>query len=877
MIRTLLRPAPRIALGAFLLASCAKTSACGCLGTLAPLAAPLDSAHVTQAGAQAYLTPAAFDFLDNNFQNLVTTLMPNGLTFWVPETEKTAGCVSFFGCAIDEFICRASDCPSAYAGGDCTQNGAQPNGACPVAIVLDSLQTSRTAPNELDATLTFNIDFTEFGYGPSGSCDELGAGSSCRNTIWLGGTFGCSPGLQLTLDQKQVPITLKLLIDPVSQALTIDVTNVGVSLSGSDFGFNCGGGLGSLESGVLNFFSGTIASFLNGQIQSMIQSQVGKQLDKQFCMTPAYYTGGCPSGSVTGQDRSGEAACCAPGTSCANGQGDGCIAKPLGLVGTLNAGNFLSKFGAPAAPLQLEIFPGQAVDSATLPLIAQNGGGLTARVVTGVEALSPSTCVPSRPAPTPAPPSQIDFDSESQKLGLASYMVGVGLSQAFLDQAAYEAYNAGALCLDIDSYNESLITTSVLVPILPSLANIAPNAPAYAVLRPQNPPTVTVGAGTIQNGQIVNPLLTLAMKDLRIDLFATVDERPVRLFAISADVSLPLALGVGPSGSSIQILMGSFSNVLVNLNATGENILAEPPSQILKLIPLVLQLAGPKLAALPNFNLPSLAGFDLTIDGIGGIVADGDGGYQDVGLFADLTSAPPGAWLPGGAAPSVRIAENLEPALSDVSPGGTLTRWPTAVLAVDQQAGPTETSFSVEGGLWSPYVRGGLVVVSTPLFLIQGHHAIEVRTRPQGSRADGFHATLDFVSDYTPPAISLTRDEAGRFALSATDNLTPAAQLEWATSIAGAPFSPFAQGIPDPNALAAQGAFRVEARDAVGNVSVADSAGLDPTAGGAAEGGSSAEAPARPSSGCGTAPGAGGWAALGLLALGLVTRRRRRC
>ncbi len=877
MIRTLLRPAPRIAFAVLVLASCAKTSSCGCLGTLAPLAAPLDPGHSTQSGAQAYLTPGAFSYLDNNFQNLLPTLLPSGLTFWIPEMTKS---VSYAGIGATAYVCRQNECPySGYDNGDCYAPGG--GAACPVAIVLDGLQTATVAPNQISATLTFDIDYREWNFG-GGKCSEAGGGATCRNDIWVG-TDLCLPGwlgggcvscsqVQLTMDRKPLQLPLTLTIDPISQALSISIGNVGANIQSSDFSFNCG-----VLGDIANLFSGTVASLMNSQIQSMLSSQLGQQLDKQLCMTPSFYTGGCPTGSVVGQDRSGEAACCAPGTPCAGGGGDGCIAKPLGLVGTLNAGSFLGKFGAPPAPLQLELFPGQNQSASAEPLISQNGGGLTVRLVTGAEAASPSSCVPARPAPPPATPSPIDFDQEAQKLGLASYMVGVGLSQSFLGQAAYQAYAAGALCLDIDSYNESILSTSVLTTVLPSLGNIAPDAPAYAVLRPQNPPTVTVGKGTIQNGQIVDPLLTVDMKDLRIDLFATVDERPVRLFAISADVSLPLALGVGPNGTSLEVLMGDPSKILANLNGMDGKILAEGPSQILKLIPLVLQMAGPKLASLPNFNLPSLAGFGVTIDGIGGIVAEGDGGYQDVGLFADLTTGPAGAWLPGGEGPSIRIEQNVEPLLADVAPGGTLTRWPTALLAVDEKEGPSETSYSVDQGLWSPYVRGGRVAVTAPLFLLQGHHTIDLRTRPVGSRADGFARTLDFLADYTPPTIALTRGDSGRFELSATDNLTPPDQIEWATSVAGAPFSAFEVGVPDPNALAARGPFRVEARDSVGNVASADSSGLAPVGGGAAEGGSPAEARAavRPSGGCGTAPGAASWMAFAALGLGLLRRRRR--
>ncbi len=875
MIRSILRPAPQILL-AIALASCgAQSTSCGCLGNITPLAQPLNAAHTTQAGAQAYVTPGGLTFLDNNVGTLAGTLLPGGLTFWVPESEVKTGCV-FGACLIDEYLCRAGDCSYSNPT-DCNENGAAPNGACPISVKLDTLTLGTQAPDTLSATLTMDIDWNEWGLDGSGNCVLGGTGGSCRNVIWMGGTVGC--GLDLTLDQQPIPITVLLTIDPISQALSINVTNVSVSLSDSDFSFNCG-----VLGDIINFFGGVIdfASFFNGTIQSMISSQVAKQLQKQFCMPPTFYTSGCPSGSVTGQDVNGDTVCCAPGTNCANKTGDysGCVAKPLGLVGVADLSSFLAKYGAPQSKLQLAVFPGQANPPSVQPLIAQNGDGLRARVVTGVEALQPSSCVPSRPAPPTTAQPDIDFDTEAKNAGISSYMVGVGLSKTFLNAAAYEAYNSGLLCLDINSYNESLLSTSLLTPVLPSLGYIAPDNAAWAVLRPQNPPTITVGAGTLQNGQIVDPLLNVSMKDLRIDLFASVDERPVRLFAISADVEIPLALTVGASGSSLDVVLGNLNNILVNLSASQSNILAENPSQLLKLIPLVLQLAGPSLAKMPSFNLPSLSGFGITLDGIHGIVNDPDGGYDDVGLFADLAVAGGGpGLLPPGMPPVVSIVGNQEPSLADVGPGGTLKSWPTAIVSIDQSARATESSWSIDDGMWSAWERGGQLAVSAPSFLLQGHHSILFRTRPLGSRFGGWTSALDFLADYTPPVIELAQDAAGRWTLSAQDNFTPVNALAWSTSVAGGAPSDWSTVAPDPNALAARGPFLIRVRDQVGNVAQAAS---DPSlvTAGAAEGGSaaraSAPAAARPATGCGTVPGEAGGALLGWLFALALTRLRRR-
>ncbi|HUB07473.1 MAG TPA: hypothetical protein VMB50_10740 [Myxococcales bacterium] len=919
MIRSILRPAPQILL-AIAMASCgSQSTSCGCLGTFAPLAAPLDTAHTTQAGAQGYVTPGGFSFLDANVSALVGALLPTGLTFQIPEISNDVETCPVGGSCPDVngscevlgadlciteysyYVCRASDCPYSGDTADCTGNGADPQGACGISAVLDGLTIDTVTPNVLNATVTLNVDYSQFGLNGSSQCVQGGGGNSCRNIIWINASalgfipLSCdSPGIELTIDKQPIVAQIQLTIDPISQALGVAVgavtgPNGGALFSASDINFNCG-----ITGDILNFVSSYVVGLFNSQIQSMLTSTVGSQLDKTMCMPQNYYTGAvCPTSatgvtSVPGTDQAGDAVCCAPGSACAGaGGGAGCVVKPLGLVGTANLQSFLASYGAPDAQLQLEVFPGQNLPPSQEPLIGADGGGLRARVITGAEALTPSSCVPTRPAPPATPQADIDFDTEAKNVGISSYMVGVGLSDTFLNQAAYEAYNSGLICLDINSYNESLLSTALLTPVLPSLGYIAPNNAAWAVLRPQNPPTITIGSGIVQTPadggapQILDPLLNVSMKDLRIDLFASVDERPVRLFSISTDVQVPLALAVGADGTSIDVVLGNLNNILVNLNASQSNILAEDPTQLLKLIPLVLQLAGPSLGNMPSFDLPSLiAGIGLTLDGIHGIVPDGDGGYADIGIFADLSIADGGGPLPAppGVPVDVSIVANQEPSLADVGPGGKLTHWPTAIVAVDQSARPTESSWSIDDGMWSAWVQGGQLAVTAPSFLLQGHHSILLRTRPQGSRGAGWTATLDFLADYTPPTVDLEVDAAGRWALSAQDNLTPAEQLQWSTSVAGAPFSAWATGTPDPNALAAGGAFVVRVRDQAGNVAQAMS---DPSlvAGGAAEGGSKANAPAAhvaPSTGCGSAPGEPCGCLALLAALGLTRLRRRR-
>ena len=155
----------------------------------------------------------------------------------------------------------------------------------------------------------------------------------------------------------------------------------------------------------------------------------------------------------------------------------------------------------------------------------------------------------------------------------------------------------------------------MLIPSLSDLTRGVPSALKIAV-RPQYAPTFALGRARSRptawaKRTIDEPLLHLKAKDLALDFYVYIDERPVRFMRQTIDLDVPLALDVDAAGKIIPMLgdltMG-FSNVRVSDSA----LLKESPATLAGLLPgllpLVLGAVGPTLG---SFELPDLMGMKL--------------------------------------------------------------------------------------------------------------------------------------------------------------------------------------------------------------------------------------------------------------------------
>ena len=346
---------------------------------------------------------------------------------------------------------------------------------------------------------------------------------------------------------------------------------------------------------------------------------------------------------------------------------------------------------------------------------------------------------------------------EAARLGARSYMLGLGLSQPLLQRAADQAYAGGVFCLALTGFGGSPLTTNTLAALFPELSELFPDVPLTLAFHPQNPPIVTIGAGTVQNNQPQDPLINLVLPGVRIDALASLDGRQVRAFAFTSDLTLPLAIIAGTGGTSVQIVLGSASNFLGNIQGEASDLLNLPAAtvtvQLQKFLPLALGLAGNSLGSLPAIALPSIEGFSPSITAIGGIVPSGTGEFLDVGVFLNLGQAASAATPPGF---SARLVGSSFPSANDVGPGGTLSALPAEILALEGGTAALEASYRIDDGPPSAWLRGSPLVIADPLLLLVGPHHLSVRVRPQGDLGSGDLTTLQVVSAFAAAPTATT-------------------------------------------------------------------------------------------------------------------------
>ncbi|HOX45563.1 MAG TPA: hypothetical protein PK668_18335 [Myxococcota bacterium] len=726
-----------------------------------PLGGPVPAEEQVLDAVQLRLTPQAFDFLEQNLPGLLASMLPGGLAFPVPPMHQEFD-AWIFSLSLD--ICEAG---------------------CELQADIAGATLARVEPDRLHLTALANL----------------------TGLLTLGGDVECK--VPIAIQQKPVEADVILRVDPRDGLLSFGVQGLTVAITDEDYELECYGMLGALVESLKGF----LTQMMNEQISGQLDSALGGMLDQATCLACGFYTGGCPGGS----------AC--DGEYCLDGA-DVCLTNPLGLAGSLDVGALLASV-VPGLSAELEVFlaAGQQAEPAVDPLVVADG--LELRMIGAFDA-ERNRCVPEPdPAELPpvAPAPRLPFAADNLVPGSAvPFMLGVGVSDAFLDRALLKAYLGGALCLSLDSGLSDMLSSGTLAMLMGSLDTLTrgQNAPVRIALRPQGVPGLIVGLGTftvdnLGNKIIDDPLLTIELPDVALDFYVRVDERWARVVTLTQDLRLLLGMDFLPDNRVLPVFDAN-SIEIGEVVASNYELLAEDPAALEQLLPTLLGLALPMLTeSLGVIDIPEIQGFLLEILAVRGELAklDGSAGFEHLALYANLglVSAPP----PAPRETRAWVREVRTPAWSAMSihaPGGPA--YPEVALDVGaDRAGPAEYSWRLDGGGWSVFQPGPRLVVRSPVLALRGEHRIEVRARTAGA-----YRSLD-------PSPALVRVD-----------IAPPRDLPVA---ADRPAGPSLDRLGQPG-----GELRV---------------------------GEDAAAPGEPQAGCATGPGSG--LALGLLALALLGLRRR--
>jgi hypothetical protein len=630
----------------------------------------------------------------------------------------------------------------------------------------------------------------------------------------------------------------------------------------------------------LNFVKSAVLK----QMAPTLKAQLETAIRNQSCEACGPNLKACPQ-------LSGAASVCQGGLCLDAADKNRCVPRFLGIEGRLALETLLGGMGVPSgSAIELSVAAGSSVS------VDQ---GLNIGMRAGLEQTSTSACVATAPPPAARalPPPKFDAQAPRPRPtadgGVLEYSAAIGISSDFLNTLLHSAHQAGALCLEISTQNAAVLTTGLFKTILPSLGNIATrdgqDAPMRVVLRPSRRPELEVGEGTYdpQTKKPLRPLLKLSIPDLSFDFYALIEDRYVRLFSLTADLSVPLSL-VAEGCDTVTPAVGDPKEFVANIRTGDSELLAEDPEVLKELVPVVLGLAEPSIAAsLKPVTLPAFGPFKLRMLSAKGLDARANGAqYEHLGLYAAL--------MPATAACSViapRVSASLERALMpDVAAmrarAGKPLPLPEAVLRVGVTgleatavvSTDAEFSWKVDEGLWSDFVPvpDGELRVVHPGFILQGAHTIWVRARSREALA-GISApvAVGFVVDWSPPDVAVRVDRLhDRLVIEAHDLVSQNAALEFAYRVGEGAYSEFGPAREILlSAVEVQGGVGVRVRDASGNVAMAQ--WRAPTTASRRVGHVDDPAGAAPSAGCSSVPGG---AAVGLLVLvWSMLRSGRRC
>jgi MYXO-CTERM domain-containing protein len=721
-----------------------------------PLGFPTD--QVIEGGVQARITKPGMDKLTASIPRLIKSALGSGFCA-IPPTSQDFGTTCF---DVTVGACEGNGCAGNTPGCPANLQFTSADG-------LDKVTISVADGNNpiIHVDLAFDVEVPlEIDYGGELFC--IGGNGSCQMDLYSNHYYskaGSSP-LDIALD-------IQAGTDPTTGELTLTLQNIAINnldlAADGDSSWpanknnGCGDFLGSILSDVLSAFNSSLGKTLINFVANLLKPQINA-LIQSF------------------------------------------LPKPLGLAGTVDSGALLASFNPPTdTNLEMFIVPGGYVQG--------KAGGLTLGVLSGMNSdrdqttrtpgltSEPSLCVPNRPTPDlsqapwmlPFNPARKDFllspagqfagNPDPVDMMGATEDVAIGLSRTFLDLIGFHIYNSGTLCLSIGGDAIPQLNAGTLSVIINSLGNILEDrkAPLALVLRPQTPLNFTIGAGTD-----MDPLIHIAIEDMRIDFYAWIEERFVRLMTVAIDLNAGLNLTVTKNAAGAPALQPTLvgldpSNITIRVSNT--DLLTEKPDDLAKVFPSLLNIATGALGGvIPSLALPAVAGFSLDNLQIQKVQTTQD---DFIGIFGTIMDGSPMGLIDFGNPFKPRSAENIDTVANVASLSVPAAEQIKALFMPQQDAlhpvvaarpqvtldlsaagangRPVEYAWKIDNGMWRGWTTNPHPVLADDLFLLQGHHTIDVRSRLAGDwlSEDSTPAHLTVLIDSMAPELHPQKSDDG--------------------------------------------------------------------------------------------------------------------
>lgn len=693
-----------------------------------------------------------------------------------------------------------------------------PSGTCTINITLpsDALRLSFAEPNAINANVRVIVSGDIPLTACLGRCDDNCRGTFCARianpTLRIDTHGGSHPYIGLrtraTIRRDTHPPRQNYhRADIVSQsggASAIEETP-GEGIENADL--TCSE---SWICGILNLLEGTIIGQFRGQLASAL-GPVTDALAQRSEPNPP----GCPTGTTT---RDGK---CYYSDNTA-------VPTLLGTDARGNMGRLLASV-APGAQANVSYLLAAGDNRSDGQVI---NGGMTIDVFGAFQSMGHNACVPRVAAPrVPEIPEFMALRANTVPGTSTPIDFGLGLSEDFLNYAAFQMWDAGMLCLGLGTSTSQQLNagTFSVLPALSSLrAVLFPNTtgPIAIVLRPQQPPNVRLGRGSNID---TDPTLKLNLPSLALDFYAWSEERYVRFMTMTTDANVGINLVVDTGGLRPQLGTLHTENVRV----TNTQLLSGNPALIgaslqALLGPAISMVAGSlPTIAIPSIPVPGSMGSTLgniTINippaGVQGVT---EGSARFLGIFAGLRFMPARSMPLSLTLDTTASLDGVQinPALYHSLEGLRSENLPTVRFTVSTPndfGRGVEYAYKIDRGTWSAWSTETQYAVQDPAFLFPGRHTVAVRARTQGEpeTADTDPAVFDVIVDGAPPTV-VARLENGRVIVEATDESSTPGELQYSFQFGDSPASEWGA---EPSAAVPEGVthIKVRVRDAHGNI-----------------------------------------------------------
>ncbi len=845
------------------------------------------------------------------------TLLPDGVTELKIGTNGTVPdfLLTVESAALDGVEADGSLAATVDIGGSSTVDGTN-QAPTPLKITVDTVQSGYT----IKGTITCNLDFdSTLGDAPNGfqvqtklrlandgtagsphngyskvevtsidfvenSLDPEDVTTACSGTLSISGT-GCNT----TIDLNQILNNDGQVVCGIANIYLDNADHNFDGIEGNNSSAHTGG-VAELVKEIVDHVRLKMDEAIDYQIGAFLHDTSPSATDKigpwVVCQKPAATAPQCPAGTVFVDKPAGVADYCAIG----NASGP-CLGPLLGMQGQIDVGGALASV-SPGIDAVID-FLFAAAGNSRAP-----GAGFNIDFMGGLENLQHNDCVPVT-APEnmpvlPTVPIATQINGDTNLKGAPTHLA-VGVSESFVNYAAWKVWDAGALCLNVGTSLDQMLSGSTLNALFlgggDSLAKLtfpaAPSSAAFGItIRPGTAPVISFG-----DNDAATParLINVVMDAVELDFYAWTQDRYVRFFTLKTDLVIGVDLPVvnnaividaandmdlamnNPELLNSELTLGDPVALANTISGLGGTIVAGlgaaiPPISINEMLGGVALPAG--------MSIP--VGVALTNDSFGAFT---EGTENFLGVFIDFGPAPVPIALTAKADAQVRITnvtmpEDLSGFAFDTFQQGPSPSVEIAMSANGPEGAEFEYSYRLTNSSWSPWTSSSYAVIEDPSLFMQQWHTVYVRARVKGAEnsTDFTSATARFLIDADEPQLLLSNAD-GVVELSVYDVVNEPEELEYRYRNPGDDWSEWATAPSQTFELdGATMDVEVEVRDTSGNIASNSQAlrGIaDPTA----------------TSGCGTCVATGargtdgsplGYLASALLLGALVVRRRRR-